>query len=422
MSFGFRKMFKHSNSAKHERDPKKYNSDNQSDVISYYSFATKDNSTKDDYSLSSNSDIVSSNNSSIKSSPIKKTSILTKNNLTKTNTNTSNSNNDSLLKFTPDEMALLRKTWNENLIPPVQTVDGYLKITDKNSKINSFSHVFTSIQFWNEIHSNAFLINPDLDGLLPSVNHQALHFAGILRMAILNLEDLSGLSDYLGAIGRRHGIIFGTEPRFFQELGIAVFKSLYERFGDAFTPEIENLWIALYSFIANTMIEACSIDVKLNDDGSFSPTNTPKITINNTTNTNINNIKDTQANNCNPNTAANNYSYSYNYNYNYNNSAININSSNKPNPTRILHHTPNQNLNITHNNNSISTTIGKHHLRRNISEKDNEKYAIEHLKVDSIFTKKRESFLTKHERRKAEREAALNERLEKSSVNKLSFY
>ncbi|ODV58261.1 globin ASCRUDRAFT_10311 [Ascoidea rubescens DSM 1968] len=176
-----------------------------------------------------------------------------------------------VLKLSPAEISILRQSWNENISPPYEKVDGILQLVDEDSKINSLSEVFSSIQFWNEIQNNAFLINPELNGFLPPPSHQAIYFTGILRMAVLNSEDLSVLVDYLGGIGRRHGIIFGAEPNFFQDLGVAIMRTLNERFGEAFSPEIEHVWISLYCFLANTMIDACNIDTILPEEENHAP-------------------------------------------------------------------------------------------------------------------------------------------------------
>lgn len=191
----------------------------------------------------------------------------------------SNPNGDDVvLKFTDAQVRLLKWSWNENISTPKEKdfVNKTATLSDPSSsantkvKVNSISETFASAQFWSEIYNNVYLIDPELKKLLPTPEHQTVFFTGIIRMAVLNAGDLSVMNEYLKSIGRRHGIIFGAEPTYFQTLGIAIIRALNDRFGDDFSPELEHVWILLYCYISNTMIESCAVDAVLPDLEIFS--------------------------------------------------------------------------------------------------------------------------------------------------------
>ncbi|GMM36431.1 hypothetical protein DASC09_037560 [Saccharomycopsis crataegensis] len=181
------------------------------------------------------------------------------------------------LKFTEAEVRLLKWSWNENIttnkdnknpsasktaVPtPSAPVDGKLKH-------NSIAEAFSSSQFWSDIYNNVRVLDEDLLKILPTPDHQTVFFTGIIRMAVLSSSDLTVMNEYLRSIGRRHGILFGAEPGYFQTLGIAVIRALNDRFDEDFTPQLEHVWILLYCFISNTMIESCSVDPVLPENVS----------------------------------------------------------------------------------------------------------------------------------------------------------
>lgn len=161
------------------------------------------------------------------------------------------------MRFTEAEARLLRWSWNENI--------GHVDLSDDKASI---SEAFSLLQFWDEIYSYVNIMDEELRRILPPPSHQTGYFTGIVRMAVISAGDLTVMNDYLRSIGRRHGILFGAEPAYFQTLGIAIIRALNDRFGEDFTPQLEHVWILLYCYISNAMIESCSVHPVFPEDVS----------------------------------------------------------------------------------------------------------------------------------------------------------
>lgn len=98
-------------------------------------------------------------------------------------------------------------------------------------------------------------MDPKLERLFPSIKHQAVAFAGVMSLTISQLENLSTMNDYLEKLGKRHSRILGIEPAMFEMMGEALIQTFHERFGNKFSHDLEILWIKLYLFLANSLLQ-----------------------------------------------------------------------------------------------------------------------------------------------------------------------
>lgn len=206
------------------------------------------------------------------------------------------------LKLNKNEIELIRYTWNkmllENLDEGITGFPGAFAGTSgitrgQNSSVvatnqtqavitgqtgskslnyinrTSASTVASSL-FCRQFYSNLLSMNSQLEKLFPSIKHQAVSFAGVMSFAISQLENLSTLDDYLINLGKRHLRILGIEPANFELMGEALIQTFHERFGTKFNQELEVLWIKLYLYLANSLLQF-GIDptLKLNDDHTF---------------------------------------------------------------------------------------------------------------------------------------------------------
>lgn len=109
--------------------------------------------------------------------------------------------------------------------------------------------------FGAQFLENIIALAPDLARVFPTIRHVAIGVTGVLSIAISNLEDLSVLDNYLIGLGKRHARILGVTADMFEFAGAAFLKTVQERFGVACTPELEETWRRIYSFLANSLLQ-----------------------------------------------------------------------------------------------------------------------------------------------------------------------
>lgn len=209
-----------------------------------------------------------------------------------------------VLKLNPKEKQLMRESWtmilNEeevssnqarpkqqahktfdmsNLIPVDSHASGEPSSESESSimsatrvsepKGNAMSNSFASSLFCSQFYANLLSMDPELERMFPSIRHQAVSFAGVLSMAIKNLDNLQLLESYLVDLGKRHARILDIEPPHFELMGAAFQKTLQDRFHVRGTLELEQVWSRLYSYLANSILQF-GIDpvlqVNLNED------------------------------------------------------------------------------------------------------------------------------------------------------------
>ncbi|SCU90074.1 LADA_0F01640g1_1 [Lachancea dasiensis] len=125
-------------------------------------------------------------------------------------------------------------------------------VTPAQSSNNS---AFASSIFCRQFYGNLLYMEPAIETMFPSIRHQAVSFAGVLTMAVNNLDDLTTLEAYLSSLGKRHSRILAIEPPHFELMGMAFLKTIKDRFGYHSTLELEETWSRLYSFLANSILQ-----------------------------------------------------------------------------------------------------------------------------------------------------------------------
>jgi hemoglobin-like flavoprotein len=164
------------------------------------------------------------------------------------------------LSLTRKEIELLRYTWNQMITDqPVSQFDANVTNIPGAFKQMAPSRsglaVSASSMFCRQFYANLLSMDPNLEKLFPSINHQSVAFAGVISLAVSQLENLLGVEDYLSNLGKRHSRILGIEPAQFELLGEAFILTFHERLGAKFEPQLEILWIKLYMYLANTLLQ-----------------------------------------------------------------------------------------------------------------------------------------------------------------------
>ncbi|KAI5969478.1 hypothetical protein CANMA_001546 [Candida margitis] len=171
------------------------------------------------------------------------------------------------LQFTKHEIEMLRYTWNKMLLEEnkassnmpggFNSNNGPKRNVSKSSTAprQTTTSSMASSLFCRQLYSNLLTLAPELELLWPSLRHQAVSFAQVMQMTIAHLEDLSVLDSFFEKLGKSHARIFGIEPPAYEIMGEALIQTFNERFGTRFTIELEVLWIKLFLYMANSILQ-----------------------------------------------------------------------------------------------------------------------------------------------------------------------
>ncbi|CAN3376090.1 hypothetical protein DIURU_001956 [Diutina rugosa] len=184
------------------------------------------------------------------------------------------------LQLSAKEIELLRYSWNKMLMdepiterksvfpqmPGAFAMEEEKEVSRPQVRQTSSSTVASSL-FCRQLYTNLLQMKPVYGKMFPSIHHQAVSFAGVISFALSQLERLDAIDQYLCNLGKRHSRILGIEPEMFETLGEALIDTFHERFGIRFTQELEVLWIQLYMYLANSILQF-GMDPKLRLDDS----------------------------------------------------------------------------------------------------------------------------------------------------------
>lgn len=164
------------------------------------------------------------------------------------------------LNLSQHEIDMVRYTWNKMLMEdksnrpnrmPGQFPDlGFTPITETPN----CSSVSLSL-FCRQLYMNLLARDPELEKMFPSIKHQSISFAGVMTLIVSQLENLSVLQSYFTSLAKKHSRVLGIEPPQFELMGEALIQTFKERFGNQFTLELEILWIKVFLFLANSLMQ-----------------------------------------------------------------------------------------------------------------------------------------------------------------------
>ncbi|WP_051845122.1 globin domain-containing protein [Streptomyces sp. NRRL S-813] len=105
-------------------------------------------------------------------------------------------------------------------------------------------------------YEHLFANNPDVRGLFARhMEEQEDRLWNALGVLVANLQDTEMVIRMLRSLGARH-VGYGALPEHFPAVGASLLATLKHFAGEAWTPEAEQSWTALYEVITSTMGEA----------------------------------------------------------------------------------------------------------------------------------------------------------------------
>jgi NAD(P)H-flavin reductase/hemoglobin-like flavoprotein len=105
-------------------------------------------------------------------------------------------------------------------------------------------------------YGRLFVENPELRDMFPPfMDIQRDRLFGALVRIVHGVDRPEFLAGFLEQLGRDHRK-FGARPAHYEALGRSLIAAIQRYAGEAWTPQVEAAWVAAYSVVARTMIDA----------------------------------------------------------------------------------------------------------------------------------------------------------------------
>lgn len=111
-------------------------------------------------------------------------------------------------------------------------------------------------------YGRLFELDPSLRPMFTGdMKEQGKKLMNMLTLAVRGLDKLDQLVPAIQALGRRH-TGYGVKPKHYNTVGAALLWTLEQGLGEAFTPEVKEAWVAVYTLMASTMQEAAAVELE----------------------------------------------------------------------------------------------------------------------------------------------------------------
>jgi len=108
-------------------------------------------------------------------------------------------------------------------------------------------------------YGRLFELDPSLRPMFTTdLKEQGKKLMNMLTLAVRGLDKLDQLVPAVQALGRRHAG-YGVKAEHYNTVGAALIWTLEKGLGEAFTPEVKEAWIAVYTLLAQTMQDAAAV-------------------------------------------------------------------------------------------------------------------------------------------------------------------
>lgn len=133
--------------------------------------------------------------------------------------------------MTPEQITLVRDSW-EKVLP----------IKEQAAEL---------------FYGRLFEIAPQVQPLFKNASMQAqgAKLMNMIGIAVRGLNNPDSIQKMLTESGRRH-VAYGVQDEHYDHVGEALLWTLEKGLGDAFTPIVQDAWVAAYGFMAKTMKSA----------------------------------------------------------------------------------------------------------------------------------------------------------------------
>jgi hemoglobin-like flavoprotein len=136
--------------------------------------------------------------------------------------------------MTPEQKQQVRESWAKVL--PIQETAAEL--------------------FYNRLFEQYPEVRPYFQG---DMKEQGRKLMAMLNTAVNALDNLEVLLEPLKASGKAHKG-YGVKPEDYDKVGASFLWTLQQGLGDAYTPEVEDAWLATYTTVAKVMIDGAGYE------------------------------------------------------------------------------------------------------------------------------------------------------------------
>ncbi len=106
-------------------------------------------------------------------------------------------------------------------------------------------------------YAKLFELDPAVKPLFKAnLEDQGAKLMKTLTLAVKGLNNLDRLVPVVQDLGKRHKD-YGVLPQHYDTVAAALLDTLEKGLGDAWTPETKDAWVAVYTVLSKTMIDAC---------------------------------------------------------------------------------------------------------------------------------------------------------------------
>lgn len=107
-------------------------------------------------------------------------------------------------------------------------------------------------------YGRLFELDPSLRAMFTTdLKEQGRKLMHMLTLAVRGLDRLDELVPAVQGLGRRHAH-YGVQPEHYDTVASALLWTLDKGLGEAFTPEVKEAWVAVYTLLATTMQSAAA--------------------------------------------------------------------------------------------------------------------------------------------------------------------
>ena len=107
-------------------------------------------------------------------------------------------------------------------------------------------------------YGRLFELDPSLKALFPEdMAEQKKKLMQTLAVCVNGLTDLGEIVPAVKALGQRH-VAYQVEDSQYETVGAALLWTLEQGLGDAFTPDVQDAWVEVYTILSTTMKEAAA--------------------------------------------------------------------------------------------------------------------------------------------------------------------
>lgn len=111
-------------------------------------------------------------------------------------------------------------------------------------------------------YSKLFADTPSLRHMFPKkMDEQYRKLIDMLNIVVARLERLDELNEEITEMANRH-VGYGVRPAHYKMVGTALLWTLQHGLGKDWTPEVKEAWVKCYTTLADTMINAPTLQAK----------------------------------------------------------------------------------------------------------------------------------------------------------------